>query len=361
MSHKITVLPGDGIGPEIMDETLRLLEWIVERDPQLDLIWEEFPIGGASLEQYDKPLLPEVLKAAKNSSAILLGAVGDPRWDDLPVNRRPEAALLNLRKQCGLYANLRPARIYSELVESSPLKNHRAAGADLVIVRELTGGIYFSLPRGIEGTGEHRRGFNTLSYTREEVVRITEVAVEIARQRSGKITSIDKANVLESSKLWREVVTETVPDDIQLNHLYVDNAAMQLVLDPCQFDVIVTGNMFGDILSDIASQISGSIGLLPSASLRDGALGMYEPVHGSAPDIAGTGMANPLAMILSLAMAFRYSLDAVGWADKIEKAVDQVIASGKRTADLARDNEPALNTTEIGQAVRERLQQMEEI
>ncbi len=353
--EKVIVLPGDGIGPEIMDETLRILDWILERDSDLEIETEEYDVGGASIDKFDTPLRSEVLEAALKSSAILLGAVGGPRWDDLPVNHRPEQALLKLRKECGLYANLRPARVYPALVDSSPLKNERASGADLLIVRELTGGLYFSLPRGIEGAGENRRGYNTLSYSREEVKRITEVAVDAARQRSGRLTSVDKANVLESSKLWREVVVDTVPSDIELNHMYVDNAAMQLVLEPRQFDVIVTGNMFGDILSDIASQISGSIGLLASASLGDSKLGMYEPVHGSAPDIAGSGNANPLAMILSLAMAFRYSLDAPDWANKIEAAVNRVIETGKRTADLAGEGEDFLSTREIGDAVLDEL------
>ncbi len=353
--EKVVVLPGDGIGPEIMDETLRILDWILERDSELEIETEEYEVGGASIDKFDTPLRSEVLDAALESSAILLGAVGGPRWDDLPVNHRPEQALLRLRKECELYANLRPARVYPALVDSSPLKNERASGADLLIVRELTGGLYFSLPRGIEGAGENRRGYNTLSYSREEVKRITKVAVDAAESRSGQLTSVDKANVLESSKLWREVVVETVPESIELKHMYVDNAAMQLVLDPCQFDVIVTGNMFGDILSDIASQISGSIGLLASASLGDSKLGMYEPVHGSAPDIAGSGNANPLAMILSLAMAFRYSLGAPGWAKKIEAAVERVIEAGKRTADLAGEGEDFLSTREIGDAVLDEL------
>lgn len=361
MTDKIAVLPGDGIGPEIMNEALNVLDWIDEQDPEFDLTWEEYTVGGESIDRHDTPLRSEVLQAAQDSAGILLGAVGGPKWDDLPVNQRPEQALLKLRKECELYANLRPAKVYPPLVEGSPLKNELASGADLLIVRELTGGLYFSLPRGIEGAGESRRGYNTLSYSRKEVRRITEVAVEAAQKRDGKLTSVDKANVLESSKLWREVVEEVVADEVELDHLYVDNAAMQLILDPGQFDVLLTGNLFGDILSDAASQISGSIGLLPSASLGQGKLGMYEPVHGSAPDLAGDGKANPLAMILSVAMMCRYSLDHSRWAEKIETAVENVIESGLRTADIAEADAEVLTTGEMGEAVLEELKTLKEV
>lgn len=355
MSYKINVLPGDGIGPEVTAEALKVLDWIENNDSDLQFEKEEFKVGGESIDEFGEPLRPEVLENCQEADAILLGAVGGPKWDDLPVRNRPEQALLQLRKECEFYANLRPVKIYESLIEGSPLKNELAEGADLLIVRELTGGLYFSLPRGMEGSGKKRRGFNTLSYSAYEVERITEVAIEAARHRDGRLTSVDKANVLESSKLWRETVNEKVPEDIELNHLYVDNASMQLILDPAQFDVIVTGNMFGDILSDEASQISGSIGLLPSASLGEGSKGMYEPVHGSAPDIAGQQKANPLATILSLAMMFRYSLDSPRWAEKIENAVEKTVESGRLTADLAADVESSVSTAEVGDEVLKHL------
>ncbi|MFP4686556.1 MAG: 3-isopropylmalate dehydrogenase [bacterium] len=355
MSFKLAVLPGDGIGPEVTGEALKLLEAIVETDSSLDIEINEYDVGGASIDKHGEPLKEEVLADCKDSDAILLGAVGGPKWDELPVHKRPEHALLSLRKQCELFANLRPARVYSALVDSSPLKNEIAENANLLIVRELTGGLYFALPRGIEGQGTKRRGFNTLSYSALEVKRITEVAVRAARRRFGRLTSVDKANVLESSKVWRETVVDVVPDDIELDHLYVDNAAMQLIRDPRQFDVIVTGNMFGDILSDAASQITGSIGLLPSASLGEGKLGMYEPVHGSAPDIAGEGKANPLATILSLAMMFRYSMSGSPWAERIETAVENVVNSGARTADMYHPDKKYLSTAEMGREVLNEL------
>ncbi|MGM0381660.1 MAG: 3-isopropylmalate dehydrogenase [bacterium] len=355
MDYRINVLPGDGIGPEVTAEALKILDWIENNDSELNFKLEEFEVGGKSIDEYGEPLRSDVLEDCQEADAILLGAVGGPKWDDLPVRSRPEQALLRLRKECEFYANLRPIKIYDDLIDGSPLKNELAAGADLLIVRELTGGLYFSLPRGIEGSNHKRRGFNTLSYSAEEVERITKVAIDAARQRQGRLTSVDKANVLESSKLWRETVEEVVPEDIELNHLYVDNASMQLILDPSQFDVIVTGNMFGDILSDEASQISGSIGLLPSASLGEGSKGMYEPVHGSAPDIAGEQKANPLATILSLAMMFRYSLDNQKWAEKIEEAVEQTISGGRLTADLAADSNHTVSTSELGDEVLNHL------
>ncbi len=356
MKYKINVLPGDGIGPEVTAEALKILDWIEDKDSELKFEREEFKVGGESIDEYGEPLRPEILENCQEADAILLGAVGGPKWDDLPVRSRPEQALLRLRKECEFYANLRPVKIYESLIEGSPLKNELAEGADLLIVRELTGGLYFSLPRGMEGSGDKRRGFNTLSYSAFEVKRITEVAIEAARHRNGRLTSVDKANVLESSKLWRETVNEIVPDDLELNHLYVDNAAMQLILDPAQFDVIVTGNMFGDILSDEASQISGSIGLLPSASLGKGSKGMYEPVHGSAPDIAGQQKANPLATILSLAMMFRYSLNSPRWAQKIEKAVENTVSAGRLTADLAGEAHRSVSTAEVGDEVLKHLE-----
>lgn len=357
MTSAIAVLPGDGIGPEVMDQAERLLEWINSEDPDLDLFWREHLVGGASLDEHDTPLRNETLEEVQKADAILLGAVGGPKWDDNPVEKRPEKALLRLRESCGLFANLRPVTVYPSLVSGSPLKDDLASNTDLLIVRELTGGIYFSDPRGIEGEGTEREGYNTLRYSYKEIERITEVAVEAARERDGQLTSIDKANVLDSSRVWREVVKETVSDDVSLNHLYVDNAAMQLIRDPGQFDVVVTGNLFGDILSDAAAQLPGSIGLLPSASLRDDSFGMYEPVHGSAPDIAGESAANPLATLLSVGMMFRYSLGESGWADRIETAVESVLEAGYRTGDLAKEGEEAETTESMTDAVLNELKE----
>lgn len=357
MTKQIAVLPGDGIGPEVTEQATRLLEWIDGEDSSLNLTLTEYKVGGSSIDEHDEPLRDEVLSACQAADAIMLGAVGGPEWDDMPVHKRPERALLSLREECELFANLRPAQIYEDLVGRSPLKNEIAIETDFLVVRELTGGIYFSMPRGIEGAGDSRRGYNTLAYTEKEVRRITEVAIRAAREREGKITSIDKANVLESSKVWRETVEDEVPEDIDLNHFYVDNASMQLIQDPGQFDVIVTGNLFGDIMSDEAAQVCGSIGLLPSASLGEGTLGMYEPVHGSAPDIAGEEKANPLAAILSTAMMLRYSLDEPEWAEAIDDAVSAVINDGKRTIDLASADDEPLSTSEMGDAVIEQIKQ----
>lgn len=356
MTKKIAVLPGDGIGPEVTNQVLRVLQWIEDHDESIDWELEEYEVGGTSIDKHDEPLQDEVLAECKKADAIYLGAVGGPKWDDLPVHKRPEKALLRLREECELFANLRPARIYEELVDRSPLKNEIAVETDFLVVRELTGGVYFSLPRGVEGNGSGRRGYNTMAYTEGEVERITEVAIRAARKREGKIHSIDKANVLECSKVWRETVKQIIPDDIELSHFYVDNASMQLIQNPGQFDVIVTGNLFGDILSDEAAQICGSIGLLPSASLGDGNLGMYEPVHGSAPDIAGEGVANPLASILSAAMMLRYSLDQTDWADVIEDSVSEFIKQGHRTTDLADPGEKSLGTEEAGSKVIELME-----
>jgi len=356
MPFRLAVLEGDGIGPEVLGEALRVLDWIEGRDPKLDVRRSKYPVGGVSIERTGRPLTEEVLSEVQASDAVLLGAVGGPRWDDLPVDRRPEKALLRLRRACELFANLRPARVYTSLVGRSPLRGELARRTDFLIVRELTGGLYFSEPRGIEGSGPRRRGYNTLSYRADEVERITRVAVEAARKRRGRLTSVDKANVLESSRVWRETVLETVPSGIELNHLYVDNAAMQMIRDPGQFDVLVTGNLFGDILSDAAAQLCGSIGLLPSASLGASPPYLFEPVHGSAPDIAGEGRANPLAAILSLAMLFRHGLEREDWAGRIETAVETVLEEGLRTADLAEDaSGGAASTREAGSAVLEAL------
>lgn len=355
MTFRLAVLEGDGIGPEVVGEALRVLDWIEEHDPAFEIRRTSLPVGGTSIDRTGRPLTDDTLEEVKGSDAVLLGAVGGPKWDDLPVERRPEKALLALRRECELFANLRPARVHPALVDRSPLRADRARETDFLIVRELTGGLYFSEPRGIEGSGDARRGFNTLSYRQDEVQRITRVAVDAARKRDGDLTSVDKANVLESSRVWRETVESTIPSELELNHLYVDNAAMQIIRDPGQFEVIVTGNLFGDILSDAAAQLCGSIGLLPSASLGEAPPYLYEPVHGSAPDIAGKGVANPLATVLSLAMMFRYSLEREDWAARIEDAVGSVLSDGLRTADLADDPADAASTRETGSAVLEAL------
>jgi len=330
---RIALLAGDGIGPEVIAETVRVLEAAGARD----LDFEEAPVGAAGYKTSGHPLPPATLDLAKRADAILFGAVGDPECDNLERPLRPEQAILGLRKELALFANLRPARIFKELADDSTLKPEIAAGVDLVIVRELTGDIYFGQPRGMGTTEAGRReAFNTMRYDEDEISRIARVGFETARARRGKLCSVEKANVLETSQLWRDVVIEVAAEfpDVALSHMYVDNAAMQLVRDPSQFDVIVTGNLFGDILSDLASMCVGSIGLLPSASLDSAGKGLYEPIHGSAPDIAGQDKANPLATILSAAMMLRYSLDQGDVADLIEAAVAKALAGGARSADL---------------------------
>jgi 3-isopropylmalate dehydrogenase len=330
---KIAVLPGDGIGPEITRQARRVLEAL---DLNLDLV--EAPVGGAGVDVAGDPLPAQTMAICEAADAILFGAVGGPQYDALPRALRPEQGLLRLRKHFDLYANLRPALVYPELAHASALKPEIIAGLDLLIVRELTGDIYFGQPRGrrITEQGE-REGFDTMRYSESEIRRIARVAFDAARRRQKSVCSVDKANVLETTQLWREVVTEVHADypDVTLTHLYVDNAAMQLVRQPRQFDVIVTGNMFGDILSDQASMLTGSIGMQPSASLNAQGFGMYEPIHGSAPDIAGRGVANPLATILSAAMMLRYSLNQEAAARRVEAAVKRVLAAGYRTADIA--------------------------
>ncbi len=314
-------------------------------------------IGGASLDRCDFPIDEETLQKARQSRAVLLGAVGGPRWDDLPTDRRPEKALLRIRKELGCFANLRPAKLYGALVASSPLRPEIVSGVDLLVVRELTGGLYFGEPRGIEKREGIERGVNTLVYTTPEIERVARIAFEAARKRRKKVTSVDKANVLETTALWRRVVTEIHQEyrDVSLNHLYVDNCSMQLIQNPKQFDVILTENLFGDILSDEAAMLTGSIGMLPSASLG-GEHAIYEPVHGSAPDIAGQGKANPLAALLSLSLLFRYSLKQEGIANVIEKAVETVLNEAYRTADLVRSGEKAVGTEEMGDLVLKRIQ-----
>jgi len=349
---KIAILPGDGIGPEIVAEARKVLD-VLARDG-LPIETETAPIGGAGYDASRHPLPETTLALARGADAILLGAVGGPRYDTLPRQLRPEQGILAIRKALGLFANLRPALLFPELTAASTLKPDVVSGLDLVIVRELTGDIYFGEPRGrtTNASGEPE-GFDTMRYSESEIRRIAHVGFEAARKRRGKLCSVDKANVLETSILWREVVTAVNRDypDVALSHMYVDNAAMQLVRNPKQFDVIVTGNLFGDILSDEASMLAGSIGMLPSASLDERQKGLYEPIHGSAPDIAGQDKANPLATILSLAMMFRYSFAREDVAVRIEKAVRAVLASGLRTGDIAQPGEKMIGTRAMGDAV----------
>ena len=349
---RIAVLPGDGIGPEITEQAVRVLR-VLARDG-LELELESAPVGGAAVDAAGDPLPAGTLAVCERADAILFGAVGGPRYDALERAKRPEQGLLRLRKHFDLFANLRPALVYPELAHASTLKPEVVAGLDILILRELTGDIYFGQPRGIRVTesGE-REGFDTMRYAESEIRRIARTAFEAARKRQRRVCSVDKANVLETTQLWREVVTAVHAEyaDVELTHMYVDNAAMQLVRNPKQFDVIVTGNMFGDILSDEASMLTGSIGMLPSASLNASSFGLYEPIHGSAPDIAGKGVANPLATILSAAMMLRYSLNQPGAADRVEAAVRKVLAQGLRTADIAETGKPTVGTQAMGDAV----------
>jgi len=353
MSKNILVLPGDGIGPEIINEAVKVLACLRD-DFGLDIEMDEALVGGAAYDAAGHPLPEATLKVAREADALLLGAVGGPKWEPLDISVRPEKGLLGLRSELKLFANLRPAILYPQLAEASSLKPDVVSGLDIMIVRELTGGIYFGQPRGVRQleSGE-REGFNTLVYRESEVERIVRVAMDIAMKRNRRVCSVDKANVLECTELWREVATRTGADypDVELSHMYVDNAAMQLVRAPKQFDVMVTTNMFGDILSDCASMLTGSIGMLPSASLDQAGKGMYEPIHGSAPDIAGKGMANPLATILSVAMLLRYSLDESEMADRIEGAVDKVLNSGIRTADIHSPGTEQVGTERMGDAI----------
>ncbi|MCS3903736.1 3-isopropylmalate dehydrogenase [Methylohalomonas lacus] len=353
MSSEILILPGDGIGPEIVAEAEKVLN-ALRRDHDLDIEIKHGLVGGAAIDALGKPLPDATLEAARAADAVLLGAVGGPKWETIERSIRPERGLLALRAGLGLFANLRPAMLYAELAGASSLKPEVVANLDIMIVRELTGGIYFGEPRGIETRADgEREGFNTERYSESEIKRIARIAFEIAGKRQGRVCSIDKANVLEATELWREVVTEVAAEypDIALTHMYVDNAAMQLVRAPKQFDVMLTNNIFGDILSDLASMLTGSIGLLPSASLAASRQGLYEPIHGSAPDIAGRNIANPLATILSVAMLLRYSLDEKDLAERVEGAVQKVLADGFRTADIAGDDVTPVGTGEMGDAV----------
>lgn len=356
MEYSIALLKGDGIGPEIVDSAVRVLEHVGAQRGHT-FRFSSYLIGGTAIDRTGVPLPEETVKGCLAGDSVLLGAVGGPKWDALPGHLRPEKALLGIRKAMGVYTNLRPAKLYGALSGACPLRPEvSAAGFDLMIVRELTGGIYFG-ERGRRSGQYGEEAFDTECYSRFEIERIARAAFEVARKRSRRVTSIDKANVLETSRLWREMVHAVAADypDVTLTDMLVDNAAMQLVRAPQQFDVIVTSNMFGDILSDEASQITGSIGMLPSASLGDGPRGLYEPIHGSAPDIAGTGKANPIATILSAAMLLRYSLDLSAEADAIERAVSDALCSGLRTADIAEPGVTPLTTAAMTDAILERL------
>ncbi len=362
--RKFLLLPGDGIGPEVVGEVKKIIQWF-NKNKSLDFEIDEDLAGGASYDKHGTPITDEVFYKALECEAIILGAVGGPKWDDVEFSKKPERALLKLRKELKLFANLRPAICFKQLVDASTLKPEIVSGLDIMIVRELTGGIYFGEPRGIKpiDNGE-RKGINTHTYTTSEIQRVARVAFDLAKKRKNKVTSCEKSNVMEAGLLWKEEVQELHDKefkDVELNHMLADNCAMQLLRNPKQFDVIVTDNLFGDMLSDQASMLTGSLGLLPSASLgaknKDGKIrAMYEPIHGSAPDIAGEGLANPIATILSFAMALRYSLDLDNEADAIEKAVQSVLDEGLRTKDILSKGMKQVSTSEMGDAIISKLQ-----
>lgn len=351
--YHIAVLPGDGIGPEVMQQAHKVLDAVRQRF-NIKLTFSEYDIGGIAIDRHGMPLPEQTLKGCEKADAILFGSVGGPKWENLPPNEQPErGALLPLRKHFKLFSNLRPARLYQGLKAFCPLRADIAEqGFDILCVRELTGGIYFGQPKGREGSGPYERAFDTEVYHRYEIERIARIAFEAAQKRSNKVTSIDKANVLQSSILWREVVTEIAKEypDVALNHMYIDNATMQMVKAPSQFDVVLCSNLFGDILSDECAMITGSMGMLPSASLNENSFGLYEPAGGSAPDIAGKNIANPIAQILSLALLLRYSLKQEAAAQAIEKAINQALEQGYRTADLAGEGK-AIGTAEMGDII----------
>ncbi|MCW8856702.1 MAG: 3-isopropylmalate dehydrogenase [Kangiella sp.] len=353
MTKKVLVLPGDGIGPEIVGQATRVMDALIA-DHGLDMAYESDLVGGSSFDEHGVPLTDEVLEKARQADSVLLGAVGGPKWEQYEIAVRPEKALLKLRSELELFGNLRPAILYPQLASASSLKPELVSGLDVLIVRELTGGIYFGQPRGIrtKDNGE-REGFNTYVYSESEIERIAHVAFRAAMLRDKRLCSVDKANVLEVTELWREVMIRVGKEypEVELTHMYVDNAAMQLVRAPKQFDVMVTGNMFGDILSDCAAMLTGSIGMLPSASLDANGKGMYEPIHGSAPDIAGQNKANPLATILSVSMMLRHSFGEEALADKIDNAVSTVLDQGYRTGDIYTDGMKLVSTSEMGDAV----------
>ncbi|HLQ84516.1 MAG TPA: 3-isopropylmalate dehydrogenase [Salinisphaeraceae bacterium] len=357
MTATILLMPGDGVGPEICDVTVRVLETLQEAHG-LDVVLQEALVGGAAIDAAGEPLPEASLAAAQAADAILFGAIGGPKWDAQPRHKRPESGLLRLRAELDLFANLRPALLYPQLAHASSLRESLVAGLDLMIVRELTGGIYFGRPSGTtRNDAGVREGYNTMRYSEAEIRRIGRVAFTIARARGKHLTSVDKANVLDTSQLWREVMNDLASDhpDVTLAHMYVDNAAMQLVRAPKQFDTVVTGNLFGDILSDAAAMLTGSIGMLPSASLDAANKGLYEPVHGSAPDIAGQDVVNPLAMILSLAMLLRHTLERGDLAEAVETAVGQVLDRGLRTRDIMAEGDTLVGTRAMGDAVVDML------
>ena len=360
MNLNVLILPGDGIGTEVTREAVRVLEHVATKYGH-KLTYKEALLGGIAIHKTGTPFPDETARLALEADATLMGAVGLPEFDDAPPEKRPEKGLLGIRKTLGVYANLRPVRAYPALIESSPLKNHLVEGTDMIIVRELTGGIYYGTPRGITGSGEEERGTNTMTYTRAEIARVTRMAFHLARNRKKKVTSVDKSNVLETSQLWRRVVIEVAAEfpDVALEHILVDNCAMQLVLNPKRFDIVLCENMFGDILSDEGAVLAGSIGMLPSASIGDqrpsGAwVGLYEPVHGSAPDIAGQNKANPLGAIGSVAAMLEYSFGLKEEAAAVNSAMEKVLNSGHVTADLRPVGKPA-TTSEVGQAVCDAL------
>ncbi|MBI4715749.1 MAG: 3-isopropylmalate dehydrogenase [Nitrospirae bacterium] len=362
-TYKIAVLPGDGVGKEIVPHAVHVLEWVGKKEG-IRFEFREAMVGGCAIDAFEDPLPEDSLRLAKESDAVLLGAVGGPKWESLDYTIRPERALLGLREGLGLFANLRPVKLFSVLADASTLKREVISGVDLLVVRELIGGIYFGKPKGIEKIDGGERGINTEVYTTAEVDRIARVAFDVARKRGRKVCSVDKANVLESSELWRKVVNRVHKDypDVELSHMYVDNAAMQLIRNPRQFDVIVTTNMFGDILSDEAAQLTGSIGMLPSASLGTATgttgtrFGLYEPIHGSAPDIAGQDKANPIATILSAAMMARYSFGLDAAADAVEGAVTRILEEGFRTGDIASPGTRTVGTKEMGDRILSALE-----
>lgn len=353
--YKIALIKGDGIGPEIIDEAIKVLD-AVSLNEDFEFSYNEYLMGGIAVDVKGVPLPDETVEGCLNSDAVLFGAIGGEKWDTLPRDKRPETGLLNLRKSLNVFANLRPSTVFDELVNASALKPEIINGVDLLVVRELIGGIYFGQPRDNDGN----RAYNTMVYTKDEISRIARIAFKSAQKRNKKVCSVDKANVLEVSQLWRDVVNSVASEypDVILSHMYVDNAAMQLIRNPRQFDVILTSNLFGDILSDEASMVSGSIGLLPSASIG-GKIGLYEPIHGSAPDIAGQGIANPIATILSAAMMLKYSLNEDGAAKKIENAVREVLKEGYRTKDIsAYDAKEVCTTSEIGSIIADKVSKL---
>jgi 3-isopropylmalate dehydrogenase len=354
MSYKITLLPGDGIGPEVVGAAVKVLNFVAEKF-SATISYETRLMGGCSYDEHGTPLTDETIQTCYDSDAVLLGAVGGYKWENLEHHLKPEAALLKLRKSLGLYANIRPAKVYSAFLDSSSLKKEVLEGTDFIVFRELTGGIYFGEPRGYD----EKKGWNTMVYEKEEVVRIARMAFETAGRRKGVLTNVDKANVLECSQFWRKVVEEVSKDypSITVNNMYVDNAAMQIVRDPRQFDVILTGNIFGDIISDIAGMITGSLGMLPSASLGE-KYALYEPVHGSAPDIAGQNKANPIAAIASIGMMFEHSFGMNKAADLIDNAIEKTLAQGYRTADIAGSNDNVVSTDKLTDLIIENFEQV---